>query len=269
MVGLNDMKRNGSATKTLNKFDSALRAMIFKCIRGATQYSGNDTVVTRSNGVFTAYAASSVGGTGSGVTLGAGQTSASFSATLGAKWSHSFTGDSIGVQLFGTDGSLYTLGECDIMIDGVKVKHVNCNDGWYDGISDGAYDNGRGPIVFIFTNLGYSNHTIEIINTNGVSVAVDFFSQILSPSECPTILIAEIPYCSLTGYNSPAFGSRYHSNVCSKLMKEIVIEYRNLGYNIGWVNTTDYYTPRMSDDGTHPDNSGYDRLTSAFVAACK
>jgi hypothetical protein len=39
MVGLNDMKRNGSATKTLNKFDSALRAMIFKCIRGATQYS--------------------------------------------------------------------------------------------------------------------------------------------------------------------------------------------------------------------------------------
>jgi hypothetical protein len=268
MVGLNDMKRNGASIKTVNKILTGFRAIAFKCIRSSTRYSG-DSLVTRANGSFTPYNAASVGGLGLGTALGASNLAASFSVSTGATWTHSFTASSslpgIGVQLIGADGVLYSLGVCEILIDGVVVDTIDTAT-YYDGVSDGAYDNGRGPVVFMYHGLSAGAHTIQVRQVSG-TIAVDFFAQLNQPPSSARILFAEIPYCTPTGYLAPPNGSISASDICSQAIYSVVTELRDAGYLAAFVKTNSYYDSVNSGDGTHPDNTGYDQITSAFNAS--
>lgn len=258
MIGLNDMKRNGANQKTVNKILTGHRAIAFKVIRGTTAYANGGSVVM-AGGSFTSYNAASVGGTGTG-------TLARSTSILNATYTYNFSGTGIGVQLIGADGSLYNHGTCDILIDGVVVQQVVLND-WYDGVSDGTYDNGRGPVVFMFSGLANTSHTIVVKNTSALPVPLDFFSVLNSPANVSAMLFFEIPYCTDDGYAQvPNFGSIAASDICSNQILSVVSFLSTLGYNVGYVKTNSVYNPVNSTDGTHPNNTGHTQIFNAALA---
>lgn len=263
MTGLNDMKRNGAATETVNKIYGMHKAIAFKTIRGATVQSGSASVTRSGTGPFNSYAANTVGGTGVAVALPAAN-AASFASTVGSKWSYTFTAPGVGVQVIGSLQSLYAEGEADVHIDGNLVEHIIFGE-WMDGVTDGANDNGRGPVAFMYFGLGGGSHTIEITITNAGACPIDFFSPLNPPTMSSAgTLFFEIPYCTATGYLSPPNGSIAASDICSAKIHQVAQELKNQGYNFGFANVnapnSAYYDPNNTTDGTHPNNTGHPQI---------
>jgi lysophospholipase L1-like esterase len=265
LVGLNDIKRNGNDPKTLKKIESGFKAIALKAMNAGAIYSGSASV-TRTGTTFTIYNAAAVGGLGTSTGSIPGN-KATFNNAAGVhSWEYTFTGTNIAAQMIGADGTTYTMGTCDIFIDGVLQETIDL-DGWYDAVSDGAYDNGRGPVIWWKFGLTNASHTIKIEANGDGFVPVDFFCQLLTPANSAALLFWEIPYCTATGYLSPPNGSMPESNDGSLVIRQVVKDLRAQGYNAGYAQTMNFYNQINSGDGTHPNNTGYDQITNAGLAA--
>jgi lysophospholipase L1-like esterase len=264
-AGLNDMRRNGAATRTLKKMEACLKTVLIKGM-AATNTASGSSGVTRS-GTINAYAANTVGGTFPTGTLPCN--CATNSPSTVATWTWTFTGTAFGIQFSGSDDVLSNYGTGTISIDGSVVQTLDLGE-WYDGVSDGARDNARGPVGFTFHNLTNTSHTIVVTSTGDGNFPIDFFCTLNPPETSAAFLVAEIPYLNSTGYAiSPNLGSVAASDICSTLYRSIVNEYKGYGYNINFVETNDYYVlaTGLDTDNIHPNNTGHDQITSAFNAA--
>lgn len=267
MAGLNDIRRNGSAAKTLAKIEATYRSIILRGISDANS-AGGSVGVTRSGGTFTGYAADTLGGLyGTGTLPGNFACSVAIGTHPAAQYSYTFTGTAFGVQFSADDGVISNYATAEIRIDGVLVKTVNL-DTYYDGVSDGTYDNARGPVAFSFHNLANTSHTVVITGEtgSGFGLPVDYFCTILPPATAASFLFFEIPYLNSTGYAlSPALGSEAASDAASAVIESIVDEYKSYGYNIAYVRTNDIYNllTGLDTDNIHPNNTGHTQIRMA------
>lgn len=259
MAGFNDIDRNGDAARTLLKIEACYRSMVIAAIRG-TQVASGSASVTRT-GTITTSLALTYGGINSNVAIPASN-AASTSSTIGDNWQWTFTGTGFCVQFIASDGAVATYGTVDIYIDGAVVKSVDLNS-FYDGVSDGVYDNKRGPIAYSFHGLSNTSHTIKVQVTSAATVILDFFAPLNSIASTPPMIFAEIPYRQGSTYPLSARDSG------TGVIKTIVDEYRALGYNIALAKINTYYNiyNGLSYDSVHPNDTGHAQIESAFLAA--
>lgn len=263
MAGLNDIRRNGSAVKTLKKGEACLRSVILRGLSNVNTPAGSSGV-TRT-GTTTGYAGNTVGGIyGSGTQP---CTCASNGANNAATWTWTFTGTAFGIQFFGSDNVVSAYAIATVQIDGVTVDAIDL-DSWYDGVSDGSKANNVGPVAFTWHGLTNTSHTIRVISNADGNCPIDYFCTINTPDNSPAYIIADIPYLDATGYaTAPANGSTAASDAMSTVFRSIVNEYRSLGYNIVSVPTNSFYdvsTGLDPADHIHPNNLGHDQITNAF-----
>lgn len=267
MAGLNDIRRGGSNIKTLNKIESAYRGMIIKCINGGSTASGNASIIR--TGVINSFAANSVGGAfPAGAIPGNVATNAPAQADGVATWTWTFTGTSFGIQFSGSDGVISTYGNARIYIDGILTQTIALNN-IYDGISDGANDNARGPTGYTWHNLTNTLHTIRVESDGSGNVPIDFFCVLLSPANACAIIFFEIPYLNSTGYSiAPNLGSINASNLGSARIRQLVEFYKNVGYLIVYIPTNTYYnlTTGIDADNIHPNNTGHLQIFTGMNA---
>lgn len=257
MAGLNDIRRGGTNAKTLKKIEACYRVMAVKAISGTTTASGA-AGVTRV-GTFTNYSANLVGG----VYTNTGTTPATFTNTNGSYWEWSFTGTAFGINFIANSGDVQTFGTASVYVDGVFVEDIFLND-WYDNISDGTYDNRRGPLSWSWHNFSNTAHTVRVVANGGI-VPIDYFCLIQSsPSNCASVLAIEIPYLSSAGYAiSPANGTVAISNSASLVIKKVIDYYSSLGFNMhfAWINDLWYnLTTGLDTDQIHPNNTGHNQI---------
>jgi lysophospholipase L1-like esterase len=269
MVGLNDIRRNGSALKTLKKIEAGFRSILIGRFLSSTIVASGSSGVTRT-GSISAYNGTSVGGA-----FGTGSLPGNF-ATNGAPgsvctWTWTFTGTAFAIQFYGCDGVITTHDTAvDIKVDGTTVETINLNN-WYDGVSDGAYDNARGPVAFSWHNLANTSHTVVITSSGGSgNCPVDFFSQLYTPAQMAPTMFFEIPYLDATGYaTSPSLGSTAASDAASAIIRGLAQTYYLLGFAVTYVATNSTYvlaTGLDTADHIHPNNTGHSQIYTAMNA---
>lgn len=266
MAGLNDIRRNGDATKTLNKIEAAHRAIVLKAISSTTT-AGGSAGCTRV-GTFSPYNARAVGGTYNSTNPIPNATTAAVASGDGDYWEWTFTGTQFGIQFICNSGDVQTFGVATIAVDGVTVATLDTNDK-YDNVSDGTYDNRRGPYGFTWHGLTNASHTVRVTRSVGF-IVVDYFCLIQTPANSAALLFAEIPYLNTTGYAlSPALGTASISNVATARIQAIINEYRALGFIAALVNTNRYYNLNngIDTDNIHPNDTGHDQIDLAYRAA--
>lgn len=263
MAGLNDIRRNGSAAATLNKIEAGARVIFCKGIHASAFASGHSTV-TRT-GAFTAYNAAANGGLyGTGAIPG---NVATYNYTNGDKWSWTFTGTEFGIN-FIVAAAGEGWGTFDVKVDGVIVQSLN-GSGWYDGISDGVYDNKRGPLSLTWHGFTNTSHTVEVVNTgSGTDITlVDFFFELLPPASANAVIGLEIPYLNSTGYAiAPASGSVAASILASERIFQVMDFYRSLGYPNVYIPVNDFYdlSTGLDTDNIHPNDTGHLQIFNAI-----
>lgn len=287
MFGKNDLKRavnaeNGSEVnpKTLKKIWCGYTGLMLKGLITGQAASGSASV-TRT-GTFNAYAGNTVGGTFQTGSI-PGANVATFCNGAGNVWSWSFTGTAFAVQMYGVDGVTYTHGNATIAVDGTPVYEFVGN-GWYDAISDGANDNGRGPVPLVFFGLPSGAHTVTVTSSTAGFTAVDYFCGIIPPSSgsAPAHLFFEIPYETPQGYTGAtltssvvtvnstlAYASKRSFDTASKMILDIVRRFRQEGYNIGYAYTNKFLSQNNIPDYTHPNNRGHAQMYYAAANAIK
>jgi hypothetical protein len=277
-IGLNDIARSGESNpdffKTLRKIRNGLFSMMLRPLQSTVIASG-DTSITRVN-ITGSYFFNTIGGRfvqGAGLP---GADRASYSTTAGATWT--WTTPSCRhfyVQLGGACGGTplaYLFGICTITVDGTVMATYNGND-QYDGVTDGAYDNGRGPVCVAIWDLPLGVHTVVVTHVSGNATAVDFFSTITDNMRiCPAFTVCEIPYINRQGYYgqppNSLRGNRNDSNKADQIIRELVIFFRSRGYNYGYCPVNDFYSlANCSSDNVHPTTRGHAQLLQAVL--CK
>ena len=203
---------------------------------------------------------------------------ATFIAAGGAgSWSRTFTLTTgqrgCSIIFSSADGTTVTgYGTCKVYIDSILVADLNL-DRQYDGISDGADANTRGPVMLDFFDLGVGSHTIDVISDANGFVVVDSFNVIGTIESSGPIIFCEIPYCDSNGYRSSGaqVGTREISNIYSQMIYDMVLEYRALGFKVGFVPTNDFInlSAGLNGDGTHWNDLNNDLMTTAITTAVK
>lgn len=262
MIGLNDIRRNGSAAKTLKKIEAGYRTVFLKAVANVITAAGSGSVTK--TGTWIGYGANTVGGK-----FATGTPPGNFAinnTVSGSTLSWTFTGTAFGIQFSGSDGVISTYGGGTVAIDGVTVATVNLNN-WYDGITDGTYDNKRGPLAYTYHGFTNTSHTVVITKTDNSSFPVDFFATVNSPSNSAVLLFCEIPYLISAGYNtSPNLGSVGATDLANSIILSLVLEFIGYGYSICYVPVNTFYNLSIgvSGDNIHPNNTGHYELFSAL-----
>jgi len=274
MGGFNDLRRNGLLSggnfvdpRVVKKIEAGLRAVILKAIGGVSTAPGGSSLVTRT-GTFAAYAANTVGGTYQNGTLG-GSNIAAFTSTDGSKWTWTFTGTGFGIQFIANSGDVQTFGTADVYIDGVLNRSVNLNN-WYDNVSDGSYDNRRGPLGQTWHGLSAGSHTVEVVSHGGI-VAIDYFTILQTLANSGSFIVWDIPYMDATGYAlSPNQGSVAATDLANAVQRSVVSEFRGNGYNIVAAPSNSFYVlaTGLDSDHIHPNNTGHGQFFDCGVSVC-
>ena len=269
VVGLNDMKRGGMNPKTFSKVNACMRTIISKHIVSNIVASGSASV-TRT-GTMIGFNALSVGGY---FTTGTppGNFATRPNAAGAGTWTYAFTltQGQMGVNVIMSASDNVTItgyGTGSIWVDDNFVTNVDLRT-IYDGISDVDDNNTRGPLSFQFFGLNAGAHTIKVVANGDGFFPVDCFNIIDSLSSQGAMIFAEIPYNDTRGYKASGAdkGTRQYSVEYSRLIYNNVLEYRALGFNIGFINTNSYINlgAGMDSDGTHWNDHNNELMTDAF-----
>lgn len=272
MAGLNDIRRNGSAIETLNKIEAGARVLFCKGIHANSIPSGGAFVTRVSLGDpgWNTYNAISNGGLYSFGTLGV-DPCASFSYWDGDYYEWTFIGTQFGISFIGAYPA-DAFGSADIVVDGNVIDNVDLN-GWYDGVSDGVYNNQRGPLSLTWHGFTNTSHTVRVVNTCGLTrpagqpFPVDFFFEILPPALANIVIGLEIPYLNATGYAAvPSSGSVAASILGSERIFNVMNFYRSLGYPNVYIPTNSFYNlgTGLDVDNIHPNNTGHAQIFNAI-----
>lgn len=267
MAGLNDMKRGGSNAKTFNKIESCYKAYMVKHLFNNTIYP-SEAGVTKVGGGHANFSDATANLIGGASNSGAGK-QMQYTTVAGSYWEYAFTGKYIGLILMGLDGVVFSgWGIADIYIDGVLVDSVDLSNR-YDGISDGAYDNGRGPVGWYKLDLSDGPHTIRITARSAANIVLNFISYNADPSENYKAVFCEIPYNTPAGYALvPNSGSIALSDQASTIIENIVTDVRSYGFNFRYFRTNDYLSliTGIDPDGVHPNQAGHSQIASGLAA---
>lgn len=277
-IGLNDVARSGRNNpnffKTLNKLRACIRSMLLKPLISIIAPSGSTAVTRGGGGTFAAYFADTVGGRYTQHNPLPQTDAASFASSgTGATYTWTATFKHFFIQFIAASGATYSTGIANIDVDGVRVGQWNGTN-LFDEVTDGAYDNGRGPACMMFWDFSNASHTVVVTQVSG-TVIIDFFASITdNMTICPALLVMEPPYITNQGYyGSPPSqirGDRFSSDMCTAVLKEEVLFFRKRGYNYGFVETNNKYSlVKCSSDGIHPNNDGHSQLLQAAITGTK
>lgn len=264
-TGLNDLRRS-SVQKTFNKIESSLNTMLARFFAASGNASGS-AAVTRAGGTFTDFGARSLGGVHTTGTI-PGNDVATFTSSLNATWTWTFTGEHFFIIFSGSDGSV-ARGTVEVRVDGVLIDTVVLNDKW-DGVSDGSNTNTRGPVTKIYFNNGSGAHTVQVKNITTSPVPVDRFGYLDSPSNVGIFFLLQIP--KVTDYAKAGLDQANDAilDQADDLRRACIAPLREAGFKA-------YYVPLMiadggnyntstgiDSDGVHPTNTGHDQITTAI-----
>lgn len=254
LAGLNDVRRNGSNTKTINKIKNAHRSLIVNAFKKSYTVSTAATGANWSSG-FTA------------ISVGGKSNSAQFTTTNGGYKEHTFTGTMIGVQLIGNSGDVDTYSSSvQISIDGTPIDTVDLNNQW-DNVSDGSNDNRRGPVMLFYSGLSNASHTIRVTNLTANIAVLDCFFELNQTEKVSPVVVGLIPYLTTAGYAvAPASGTVANTDIANSAIIEVVNEFASIGFPVSYATTNTFYstTTGISVDDIHPNNVGHSQIRNAF-----
>lgn len=257
MSGFNDLRRNGAATKTLAKIQNCLRAFIALAF-GNTSVAANNGAVT-AVGAWTAFAPANSTTRASQIAGGA------LSGVSGMTLSWNFTGDSLIIGTWVSDGVTYSHGPATITVDGVLVQTYD-PDNRTDNIADGgAWDNGRVPGAIILRGLGSGAHTVVVAPTHASKpFVVDYFSTLVPPGGAGPLLVAVPPRMPAAGYAlAPNLGSDAAFATAASRIMDVVLELPDYPMRAVFVNSQ-YDLANVSGDNIHPANAGHYQIAQAY-----
>jgi hypothetical protein len=263
MVSFNDARRGAFDPKTRRKQINGWNS-IFANQYLAAFVPANDASVTRyGSGWNTGYTSSVVGGK----TVNGGI----FTTTLNDSAVWPFTGSRIVVGLMGADGTGgdFNYAKLYIYIDNVLTDSVDENNQW-DGISDGVYDNRRGPMAWFKTNLSNGPHSIKLVQgQSGNNMVIDYFGTLVTPADGKPLIMVHDPYMDAAGYamspnlSSPAITNQYNATLDS--LRNV---YAGLGYAVYRTRTENVYDTLtgLGPDHIHPKDLGYGQIFTSIVS---
>lgn len=278
MFGLNDERRNGAATGTVNKITNCLKSILAKHWR-ASAVAASDASVTRS-GVWNPYVAGYDGEFAS--TLGG---LPYFTQLSSAYMTWAFSGSTLTIGYLATVASFAVF---DVYIEDASgyVYTDDTNPGtarppWLtvtpnggtDGVTDdsapnptesGTHTNARVPASVIITDIPYANSIVKIQSrcTGSDFCLIDWLGTLVSPSVAKPYWGFQIPYITPTGYGIvPNLGSNAAADTCSNAAKAVLTTLKNAGYPANYVPLRRHngkilaanYS-NMDADEIHPDN---------------
>lgn len=261
MAGFNDLRRSADA-KTYLKIKNSLRAFLANAFMKTVTPANNGSVTQ--TGTWTTLIDGVIGDKSGYIPGGTALYSSNVSATL----EFSFTGTSLVIGTWATDGVTEKGGIIEVEIDGEVVETWN-SDGQTDGVSDSVYDNTRTPTARVYRNLSNTSHTVIVTVLSlsaGGNIYIDYFGTLKNPSEATSVFVFDIPKMNSSGYAEiPNQASDAVFNAGDEAQIEIIEEF--YGYPVARVYTNDYYdiVTGLSIDNIHPNEIGYQQIAEASL----
>lgn len=260
--GLNDIRRNGAATPTINKITSSYLSVLLNAFKKSTVNAANSSL-TRS-GFGLSYTAGSLGGKyGTSSSAVPNTTTGAYSNSVGDSLVYSFTGAYIGVQLMGGDNTYSN--KVYIKIDGILTDSIDLSNQW-DNVSDGSYNNALGPVAYFKGGLSNASHTITVQNRTTNYCAVDCFFNINQPENTTPVLFGTIPYLNATGYAiSPNLGSVAATDIANTAILSVASKFSVYGFPVSTFSTNAFINLATDgfSDSIHLSQAGHYKLANA------
>jgi len=257
LFGFNDVRRNGSASSTLNKINSAINSitagawMEFSVAASAVTNTGtwsNYTAITsRSVQKLSGNARQS---STSGNTLSYTTLTASTNLVIGCYGSNATT----------------DYGRFTVTIDGTLAGTYTAS-GKSDGVSDGANGNTIIPDAFIIDGLSNQTHTVVITLLDNKVTPIDYIGYLRTPASCQGVFVMSIPRMNAAGYAiAPASANNSVIDAAKITMKSNCSALSITGRNVVFIDVDQYYNPVtcVGADFIHPNNLGYSKLAEAL-----
>lgn len=264
MAGYNDIRRNSYNRRTLNKIIDGHKAIFVNQYAKTWVAAGNGSGVTRYGTWTTNYASSSVGG--KSVANGA------YTSTVSDSITFVFTDSTVYFTGIGSDqsgGAFNYTDSADVYIDNVFKERISEANRW-DAVTDGSYDNKRGPMAWFYRGLTYGAHTLKIINRHsGNLMVIDGFGTLVTKQNAQPMIWYHAAYDNITGFAvSPANGSvRGMDSANAKI--DSLWNTLPRWYPVFVAHTNNYLDTLtgISGDNIHPNDIGMRQLFNAGIAA--
>ncbi len=256
MAGFNDVRRGGTATKTINKIKNCHRSMLASLF-AASAVAADDISITKT-GVWSTFVYA-----GKANALGGNALTASVGSTMTA----TTTGDSCVIGYLTSDELTFFYGPATVSVDGTIVATIDPRNG-ADGIADSfGYTNAVVPGALVLTGLGSGSHTILVSPTSGVIFAVDWIGTLLQPQECAPVLVAAIPRMPSGGYSqAPSLASDSAMAVASGAIGDVVGEFVEFPARMVFPNSRYDLTSGVNPDLIHPNDVGHLEIAESILA---
>lgn len=269
----NDWRRGGSGRKTQNKtVHTAKSAFVNQMLSTYLDAGGGSSSITFT-GSWTGYSASTVGGKSNG----------KYTTTSGDTLIYTFTGyTNIAFGVIGMDGTTNAGANFEwYIVNAVTNAIVYSETGkttnfQYDAISDGTYDNSRGPMAFLKLGLtSTTSYKLKIVSKQSTNVlAVDYVGHMVDPVDAVPIVWMKPTRMDATGYATvPNSGSDVvwdaNNLILDSLYSAILTEAPN--YPVYLSETDDHFQPSTAidlySDHIHLQDHGfYDYALTIFEA---
>jgi len=266
MSGLNDI-RNSNTSKTFEMVKGGIISILSLAYAKNVKFFANPLHFTQDSGTW-------VNGNNGLESKAWYYSSGTYgwmaSNTLNAKLSGTFNGDKIAI---GTYGQNAARGILEIKVDGVIVNTFDCtakcNTVTSINISGFYYS----PYAFVLNGFGNGSHTIEVKNTNGDYVFLDYLVELYNfNEETNPFCYLEIPYLNNSAYGMYApYNDATElgiSNLNTFIDSELSFFKNYNTFNI--IKTNDFYDPNTSPtqvdaDLVHPNCLGSQNISTAII----
>lgn len=260
----NDIFRGGASAATIAKIKGELRSFLANSFL-ASAVPINDASVTKT-GTWTAGLAINE----KAVTLNAGAGRLMYSTTVNDTLTWTFTGDSLVVGLFNTDGTAgYRYGTASISVDGAASGSgfaTFTGDSQSDGINDGVYDNKITHNAVVLTGLGTGSHTVILkVTGNTGPVYVDYFGTLAPQIYAAPVLVAEATRPNAAGYSlGGGVWTPAAFDTADAAVRSVLNEFYNFPVTLVKTNNWFNSTTGISADNEHPNDLGHAQIAAAF-----
>jgi hypothetical protein len=273
-AGLNDLRRSHRQS-TFNKIGAVMRTYVKKCFSNSVVYGGS-TSVTRA-GTWNGFAYNVFGGASVTNVLGnidAGAISSAANSTL----SWSFSGDNVWVCFSASDSTI-SRSDVEVRIDGILIETITDLDYQYDGVSDGSYDNKRGPDTRFWTGLGQGAHTIELKALQASSMCIDNLGTLGNLANAGILFVMAIP--EVIDYSKPGLDQANNTIIAQGNAIKVAVIQNAINWGYGFEEAV-FFIPVMDNaspitgfydlttgcdpvDNVHPNNTGHSQFYQTLL----
>jgi len=264
MAGFNDMSRY-VGQQTLDKIEHETTAFIANALLAFAIPASSSAVVNTGSwnsatpGAWKDKASAGLSGT------------AMFHYGAGGAKSWSFSGDTVVIGTWDTDGSVYQLSPIEVRIDGVLIDTYHPQ-GATDGNAGcaefypGEVFMGLSHHALVYTELGAGPHTVEVRSTENGYIFIDYFGCLGAPGSAPLISIADAPKLNDAGYALLPLRSSALDDQASAVIASVVDRFAKWGYPVQLIKVNDFYDPSTGADSdhVHPSVIGHKQISRAY-----